>query len=60
VVLPAQELQLTAIPHYPLRGVWPGPSGEQASFPAEDDGDPSEVKKCPARIGLNHDRPVKS
>jgi len=30
VVLPAQALQLTAIPDYPLRGVWPGPSGEQA------------------------------
>src|SRR5689334_24707978 len=27
---PAQALQLTAIPDYPLRGVWPGPSGEQA------------------------------
>lgn len=59
VVLPAQAPQLTAIPDYPLRGVWPGPSGEQASVPAEDDGDPSEVKRCPARIGLNHGRPVK-
>ena len=27
---PHKHLQLTAIPGYPLRGVWPDPSGEQA------------------------------
>jgi hypothetical protein len=33
VVLPAQALQLTAIPDYPLRGVWPGPATSRPAFP---------------------------